>query len=99
MSGEFSTLNGLKISPRNLENPFKKHIFGITKKESFEIMLEFSKEILTKVSFDRFLFRKELLKAIKRLRDEELPSFKNWCLDKFGAIYGDIIAGAFRPAI
>jgi hypothetical protein len=86
-----------KLSSHSLTGIQKNSIFE-KQKESLEIMLDFCKVILTKVSFDRFLFRKELYKAIKRLRDEELPAFKNWCLDQFGAIYGDIIAGAFRPS-
>ena len=67
--------------------------------ENFEAMLDFCKEILTKVSFDRFLFRKELHKAIKRLRAEELNVFYRWCVDQFGSIYGDIISRAFRPGL
>lgn len=62
-------------------------------------MLDFCKEILLKVSFDRFLFRKELNKAIKRLGADELRSFYQWCLDQFGSLYGDIIATSFRPGL
>lgn len=62
-------------------------------------MLDFCKEILLKVSFDRFLFRKELSKAIKRLKAEELSVFYRWCVDQFGSIYGDDIAREFRPGL
>ncbi|MFY8136851.1 MAG: hypothetical protein ACOVMR_02025 [Flavobacteriales bacterium] len=62
-------------------------------------MLDFCKEILLKVSFDRLLFRKELEKAIKRLKAEELLNFYKWCVDQFGSVYGDIIARAFRPGL
>jgi hypothetical protein len=62
-------------------------------------MLEFCKEVLTKVSFDRFLFAKELNKAIKWLNGEELKVFRNWCVDRFGNLYSDIIASTFKVAI
>lgn len=67
--------------------------------ENFEAMLDFCKEVLLKVSFDRFLFRKELYKAIKRLKTEELSVFYRWCIDQFGSVYGDVIARAFRPGL
>ena len=60
-------------------------------------MLEFCKEILTKVSFDRILFRKELKKAIKWLQREELIQLRQWCMDTFGGRYKDIILASFRP--
>lgn len=59
-------------------------------------MLELSKHILQKVSFDRTLFKKELLKATKWLKKEELMLFKVWCIATFGNIYGDIITEVFR---
>lgn len=64
-------------------------------------MLDFCKEVLTKVSFDRLLFRKELEKAIQWLRNnkEDLLHFRQWCLDKFGGHYADIIAMSFRPVL
>ena len=62
-------------------------------------MLEFCKKILTKVSFDRILFSKELKKAIHRLKKEELIQFKNWCVQQFGHVYGDIINESFRPVL
>jgi hypothetical protein len=62
-------------------------------------MLEFCKEVLTKVSFDRLLFRKELQKAIRWLKNDELTQFKEWCLDNFGARYREIILSSFRPVM
>jgi hypothetical protein len=46
-------------------------------------MLELSKNILEKVSFDRFLFRKELFKAINWINPNEKNLLKAWCLAKF----------------
>ena len=46
-------------------------------------MLEFSKKILNKVSFDKFLFRKELLKSLKWLNKQEIIMLKIWALASF----------------
>ena len=62
-------------------------------------MLEFCKEVLTKVSFDRLLFRKELQKAIRWLKSEELQQLKQWCLDNFGSRYKEIILSSFQPVM
>ena len=62
-------------------------------------MLEMCKEVLTKVSFDRFLFRKELQKAIRWVTGEDLTRLKQWCLDHFGTMYHDIIIASFRPVM
>ena len=53
-------------------------------------MLEHSKHILERVSFDRKLFRKELLKAIKWLKKEEAVMLKVWCLSNF-VVYTEVI--------
>lgn len=62
-------------------------------------MLEFSKNILQKVSFDRFLFEKELRKALKWIRKEEVTVLKTWCLATFGATYGDVISNVFEKTM
>lgn len=62
-------------------------------------MFEYSKEILTKVSFDRSLFNKELLKAIKWLKADERKLLMMWCLATFGNKYGDVIMQAFRQVV
>ena len=54
-------------------------------------MLELSKSVLKKVSFDRRLFRKELVKAKRWLRREELVMLKSWCLITFAGVYDDLI--------
>lgn len=46
-------------------------------------MLEYSKLILESVSFDAVLFRKELLKAIKRLLQPEQEQLLVWCLSRY----------------
>jgi hypothetical protein len=43
-------------------------------------MLEYTKTVLKKVSFDARLFSRELQKAIKRLLPDELKELKTWLL-------------------
>lgn len=59
-------------------------------------MYEYTKEILTKVSFDRALFKKELKKAVRWLKIEERHLLQAWCITTFGAIYQDVIAEVFK---
>lgn len=58
-------------------------------------MLEFCKNVLRKVSFDRFLFTKELKKAIKWLKNEDRNELKQWCLNNYGHVYQEIIIDSF----
>lgn len=59
-------------------------------------MLELTKKILTKVSFDANLFQKELEKALKWITDaEEIRKFQEWCIKEFGTTYPTIIKKAF----
>ena len=58
-------------------------------------MLEYVKTILKKVSFDRKLFEKELIKAISTLINEEINELKEWCYQKFGHLYPNILNRSF----
>ncbi|MEY4571439.1 MAG: hypothetical protein RLZ10_650 [Bacteroidota bacterium] len=59
-------------------------------------MLELTKKILRNVSFDQKLFRKELIKSLRWIREgEELQNFKNWCNQEFGSIYPTILNEVF----
>ncbi|HNS41557.1 MAG TPA: hypothetical protein PKN22_02265 [Taishania sp.] len=59
-------------------------------------MLELTKKVLKKVSFDAKLFQKELYKALKWMKDtEEIKSFQKWCIVEFGTIYPSILKEAF----
>ncbi len=61
-------------------------------------MLELCKEILTKVSFDKSLFTKELKKALRWIKADEITAFREWCLIMFGKTYPDVLQLAFaRP--
>ena len=50
-------------------------------------MLEYSKELLSKVSFDVKLFKKELAKAYQHLLEDEVEELKVWVLNNFGSQY------------
>jgi hypothetical protein len=58
-------------------------------------MIEYAKVILPKVSFSRELFRKELAKCINWVNDSEIDSLREWCYEKFGNLYPDILKSAF----
>ncbi len=61
-------------------------------------MLEYVKMILEKVSFDKNLFEKELLKGIKSLIPSEVKELRKWCYAKFGNMYQKILNRIFnRP--
>jgi hypothetical protein len=46
-------------------------------------MLEYSKIILENVSFDALLFKKELMKAVKSLMENEREELLVWCLSRY----------------
>ena len=62
-------------------------------------MMDFSKEVLRKVSFDRMLFKKELIKARNWLGQQDQLVLKAWALATFGHMYRDVIMDVFRTTI
>ena len=62
-------------------------------------MFELSKNILSKVSFDKTLFTKELRKSIKWIKPSEKTLLKVWCLTTFGTIYKNEIIDVFSKTI
>lgn len=59
-------------------------------------MVELSKKILVKVSFDRHLFQKELEKAVRWIKEsDDLNAFKEWCMIEFGHVYPSILKTVF----
>ena len=60
-------------------------------------MLEFSKTILQKVSFDKFLFSKELKKLILWMNEDQegINDLHQWCIDKYGSTYSEVITDGF----
>lgn len=59
-------------------------------------MLDFAKIVLNGVSFDRFLFSKELGKIIKWSDCNDIEEIKNWCDTTYGSLYKDIIRKCFE---
>ena len=57
-------------------------------------MLEFSKKVLNKVSFDKKLFKKELQKSLRWLNKREMTHLKIWTLATFSQ-YKNIILEVF----
>lgn len=62
-------------------------------------MFELSKNILSKVSFDPTLFRKELMKSINWIKPSEKTLLQVWCLATFGNVYKDEIIEIFSKAV
>ncbi|HAC24747.1 MAG: hypothetical protein ACK5V5_03530 [Cyclobacteriaceae bacterium] len=61
-------------------------------------MLNYVKTVLTRVSFDAWLFEKELRKAIKALIAEEVQELRSWCYANFGGQYQAILNRCFVVA-
>ncbi|HLN53134.1 MAG TPA: hypothetical protein VK212_05455 [Lentimicrobium sp.] len=59
-------------------------------------MLEYTKTVLEKVSFNRDLFKKELVKSKKLLKEDEVELLQNWCRMSFTEKYPDIIGEVFE---
>ncbi len=60
-------------------------------------MLEYVKTILQKVSFNAYLFERELKKGMKYLMPTELEEFRDWCYATFGMSHKPILNRYFRP--
>jgi hypothetical protein len=59
-------------------------------------MLEHQKLILEKVSNDRELFKKELVKSLKWLKSYEIYQLYAWLKQKYYLTHGDIIKDVFE---
>ena len=56
-------------------------------KEKSRKMLAYSKNVLSKMSFDVMLFKKELTKACQNLLEDEIEELMSWVMEKFGPQY------------
>jgi len=61
-----------------------------------QIMLEYTKTVLQKVSFSPVLFGKELKKSLQWLHKEEIFVLQAWCVLTFGDLYFEIISETFK---
>ena len=62
-------------------------------------MLQYIKTVLTKVSFNKELFEKELNKAVILLIPAEIKELKEWCYAEFGKGYRPILHRTFDSII
>lgn len=60
---------------------------ALSSKGKSKKMLEYSKEVLRKMSFDISLFKKELQKACQSLLEEEVEELMKWVTKNFGPQY------------
>lgn len=61
-------------------------------------MLDYLKTILQKVSFNSYLFERELKKGLNYLKPSELEEFRSWCYEMFGRTYQPILNRYFYPS-
>lgn len=61
-------------------------------------MLTYVKTILLKVSFDKYLFEKEVRKSLRFLIASEIDDLRSWCMANFGVAYVMIIDKAMGRA-
>ena len=61
-------------------------------------MLEFCKTVLSRVSFDRRLFARELKKSFSWLSYQDAVALKTWALATYSRKYAPLILSAFAAA-
>jgi hypothetical protein len=59
-------------------------------------MLDHQKSVLEKVSSDRELFRKEIIKSFRWLKSYEILQLHFWLKRNYGRTHGDIIRDIFQ---
>ena len=62
-------------------------------------MLNLTKYVLEKVSFDKGLFKKELIKATKALKKEDLMLLYTWGLMQFATEHQELLREVISPMI
>lgn len=60
------------------------------------IDIRYAKEVLTKVSFEKNLFERELHKFLKIISPEQHTELEVWCREKFEHDYKEILSSAFQ---
>lgn len=59
-------------------------------------MLEYTKTVLEKVSFNEALFTKELMKSIQWVQMEDVNQLYAWCKNLYGNRYEKVIDHCFQ---
>lgn len=60
-------------------------------------MLEHQKKVLKSVSFDKTLFRKELIKSLSWLNNKEQIQLAKWVRENFAHLHANIIMDVCHP--
>jgi hypothetical protein len=59
-------------------------------------MLEHQKILLTQLSYDKELFRKEIVKSFKWLKSYEIIKLHSWLKSEYGNTHADVIRQVFE---
>lgn len=59
------------------------------------IDIRYAKEVLTKVSFEKNIFKRELSKFVKIINKEQHPELEEWCRSKFEQEHQESINSVF----
>ncbi len=59
-------------------------------------MLDHQKSILEQLSYDKDLFRKEIVKSFRWLKSYEILKLHAWLTDKYGQSHSDVIKDVFQ---
>ncbi len=59
-------------------------------------MLEHEKNILEQISFDKDLFKTELMYSLERMKTYEVFQLRQWVKEKFGATHSDVIGDVYQ---
>lgn len=59
-------------------------------------MLSYAETILQKVSFNKELFKRELIKALRWLQKDDVQLLKTYVDSNFGSTHHDVINEVFR---
>jgi hypothetical protein len=68
-------------------------------KSKMRVMIEYAKVILPKVSFNKLLFKKELMKCISWMNPVERFELKQWCFNTFYPQYRDVLDEVFTQLV
>lgn len=59
-------------------------------------MLEHQKILLEQLSYDKGLFRKEIIKSFKWLKSYEIVQLYSWLKEQYGSTHGEVIRDVFE---
>jgi len=60
------------------------------------IDIRYAKEVLSKVSFERNIFKRELKKFLNIIHPDQHQEFKEWCINEFKSEHLETIESVFQ---